>query len=53
MVPLDSPPQELTVSNHQIAREKSCVITFEFVSYVSSRAMESIPARADLQASVP
>jgi hypothetical protein len=53
MVPLDSPPQELTVSNHQIARENNCVISFEFVSYVCSRAMESVPARADLQVSVP
>lgn len=53
MVSLDSPPQELIVSNHQIARGKNCVISFKLVSYVSSRATESIHARADLQASVP
>ena len=52
MVPPDSLTQELSMPNHQIARGRNCVISYEFISFAADR-VTVLSAAADLQANVP
>jgi hypothetical protein len=58
MVPPDSPSQELTVPNLQIARGLSCVVFFGFISSAARKDVGIVAhvdavLSADLQATAP